>query len=168
MNNHQLPDPSSVERFHALMEGLAFRKCSSSAVLVAALELHEDEMPRSDLLHQTRAFFSERAVFIPEGIESLPATWLSSLPTILWGTRRPEWEILPYFIRAVAVDDGVLRIGYAQELVRLGDRITLWDQLRVVVNLSIKPNLWTPLSKTDECEIWHRRLDLRHELFATW
>jgi hypothetical protein len=59
-----------------------------------------------------------------------------------------------------------LKYMYPREQWVLGDRITLWDQLRVVVNLSLQPNQWRPLSLTDEREIWEKRPDLRRELLA--
>jgi hypothetical protein len=166
MNNHLLQELSSVARFDALMEDLGFQKCLSPSVLAAALDLHEGRLPRSDLLHETRGFFAQRAIFVPAGLEGMPSIWLSRLPETLWRTRKPEWEVLPYFITGVRVEGGILRIGFPQEQLCLGDRISLWDQLRVVVNLSLEPNYWRPLSKADERELWDKRPDLRRELLA--
>jgi hypothetical protein len=166
MNNHQMKELSSAERFHAIMEDLGFKKHLSPAVLAAALDLHEGRLPRPDLLNEARNFFATRAIFVPHGLEGLPSIWLSRLSEILWSTRKPEWEFLPYFITSIGVEGGILRIGYPREQWVLGDRITLWDQLRVVVNLSLQPNQWHPLSLTDEREIWEKRPDLRRELLA--
>jgi hypothetical protein len=73
---------------------------------------------------------------------------------------------LPYFITAIGIEGGILWIGFPQEQWVLTDRIPLWDQLRVVVNLSLQPNQWRPLSTADEREIWDKRSDLRRELLA--
>lgn len=166
MNNHQLKELSSAERFHAMMEDLGFKKCLSPAVLAAALNLHEGRLPRPDLLNEARNFFASRAIFVPQGLDALPSIWLIRLSEILWSTRKPKREFLPYFITSIGVEGGILRIGYSREQWVLGDRITLWDQLRVVVNLSLQPNQWRPLSLADEREIWDNRPDLRRELLA--
>ena len=92
MNNHQLKELSSAERFHAMMEDLGLKKHLSPAVLAAALDLHEGRLPRADLLNEARNFFATRAIFVPHGLEGLPSIWLSRLSEILWSTRKPEWE----------------------------------------------------------------------------
>jgi hypothetical protein len=166
MNNHMLEQLSSAERLEALMEGLGFKKYSSPAVLVAALALHEGRFPRADLMKKVHDFFSQRAVFIPLGLEELPSVWLNGLAEILWSTRKPEWEVLPYFISAIGIENGILRIAYRQEQRVLGARITSWDQLRIVINLSLQPNFWRPLCQEEEREIWDKRPNLRRELLA--
>ena len=82
MNNHQMKELSSAERFHAMMEDLGFKKHLSPAVLAAALDLHEGRLPRPDLLNEARNFFATRAIFVPHGLEGLPSIWLSRLSEI--------------------------------------------------------------------------------------
>jgi hypothetical protein len=166
MNNHQWKELSSAERFHALMEELGFKKCLSPAVLAAAMCLRKDHLPGADWLNRARHFFCQKAVFVPLGLEEVPPIWLSRLPDIIWATRKPEWTSLPYFIRIVGIESGILRIGFPQEQWVLGDRLTQWDQLRIGVNLALRPNYWRPLSIEDEREIWDKRPDLRQELLS--
>ena len=164
MHNHRLQNLSGADHVHALMQELGFKKCLSPTVLTAALELHEDYLPRVALLQQARHFFSERACIVPAGLENLPAVWLRRLPWILWATRKRHWEALPYFISSVSVESGILQFEYRQEQLIQVDRLTTWDQLRVTVNLSLQPNYWRSLSVPEERELWESRPDLRQEL----
>jgi hypothetical protein len=166
MNTHTLDQLSSAERFLLLMEDLGFKQHLRPAVLAAALELHERRLPHTDIVNEARNFFAERAVPIPHGIEELPSTWLRVLPRILWSTRKPSWMALPYCIGVLGIEEGILRIAYPQEQQVTGNQITQWDQLRIVVNLSLQPNLWRPLSVADERELWDKRPELRQELLA--
>ena len=166
MNAHQLTELTSAQRFQALMKFLGFRPKLTPAVLEAALSLRAEHLPREQLLTHVKHFFSQTAVFIPLGLEDLPSTWLSQLPDIIWATRKSEWTTLPYFVRAVGIEDGSLRIAFSNEQPITPDRISRWDQLRISLNLSLQPNLWFSLSMEDERAIWCKWPGLRRELLT--
>jgi hypothetical protein len=74
--------------------------------------------------------------------------------------------VLPYLLKSVATEAGVLRLYFPQELIIKEARLSLWDRLRVTLNLSMRPNLWLPLNPSEEREIWNRHPELRNELFT--
>ena len=139
----------------------------SPAVLSAAMEVMNDT-PNGDVLETVKVFFRSKAVVTPDGLESLPMIWLTTLPKVLWQTRKPHWDALPYMIRKIKMEDGALCLKFAQELPTFEQRITAWDRLRVEINLSLKPNLWNSLKPDVERMIWERRPDLRSQLFETF
>lgn len=163
MNGDDMMQLSSVERMHELMRDLNINQYLSPALLTAALQLYEDTALRELSWREANVFFITHAVFVPEGLETLPLNWLQQLPAELWHTRKPDWQILPYFIKAVAIEDGVLRIQFPQE--QALNRVTFWDRLRIRLNLAMRPNLWQPLTPFEERGIWERHPQLRHELF---
>ncbi|MGO8766344.1 MAG: hypothetical protein ACLQSR_14555 [Limisphaerales bacterium] len=67
-------------------------------------------------------------------------------------------------LKAVAAEAGVLRLCFQEEHIIEEDQLSQWDQLRLIINLSLQPNLWLPLNPVEEREIWRRRPDLRTEL----
>jgi hypothetical protein len=134
-------------------------------VLSAAFDLCNTTVSPDQLLPQTREFFRSKAVIIPTGLDELPSCWLQDLPTVLWHSRKPHWKHLPYMISELGVEDGVLWVAFAQEQPNDEDRLTRWDELRMRLNLHLRPNLWTPLSRELERKIWHARPDLRADLF---
>lgn len=73
----------------------------SHHLLVAALAQVETKQQIPELLYRARDFFASNAVFVPEGLERIPALWLAQLPAALWYTREPHWNHLPYMIRSV-------------------------------------------------------------------
>jgi hypothetical protein len=165
MVNQSLKILTSVERFQELMRGLNIPQRLSLPILEAALDCHERTAQRDVLLHQVRDFFATRATRVPKGLDRLPAVWLTQIPGVLWATRKPHWESLPYFIGAFGVEQGILRVAYLQEQPSNLRRINMWDQLRVTLNISLKPNLWTPLTNHEERAVWEARPDLHAELF---
>ena len=68
-------------------------------------------------------------------------------------------------IQALGIESGVLWMAFAQELPNNEARLTSWDKLRMHLNLNLRPNLWLPMSRELEREIWHARPDLRTDLF---
>ena len=44
--------------------------------------------------------------------------------------------------------------------------MTIWDDLRFVLNLGLQPNLWQSLSRKEEQDVWNRCPELRRELFS--
>ena len=157
---------SSVEHVHELMHRQGIRPQLSPAVLSAALDLYEDGALRKLSWVEASAFFRTHAVLVPQGLETLPLPWLQQLPIRLWHTRKPHWDMLPYLLKCVASEAGVLRLYFPQELIIEEDRLSMWDRLRVTLNLSMRPNLWLPLDPFEEREIWNRHPELRNELFT--
>ena len=163
MNVEDCMQLSSVERMHELMRDLKIKQYLSPALLTAALQLHEDAALRELSWREANVFFTTHAVFIPRGLKTLPLNWLHQLPGELWRTRKPDWQVLPYFIHEVAVEAGVLRINFPQE--QELNRVTFWDRLRIRINLAMRPNLWQPLTTFEGRAIWERHPQLRDELF---
>jgi hypothetical protein len=157
---------SSAEHVHELMHRQGIRPQLSPAVLSAALDLYEDAALHKLSRVEARAFFSAHAILVPQGLETLPLPWLQQLPIRLWHTRKPHWDVLPYLLKSVATEAGVLRLYFPQELIIKEARLSLWDRLRVTLNLSMRPNLWLPLNPSEEREIWNRHPELRNELFT--
>lgn len=154
----------SAARICALLHDQGNQQVISRTVLSAALEVL-DHANKESVMRDAEQFFRSKAVILPGGLETLPPSWLITLPKILWQTRKREWEILPYMIREIRAEDGVLCVKFAQELPWAGDRVTRWDRLRIQINLGVSPNLWTPLSRELERRIWAARPQLRTELF---
>ena len=102
---------------------------------------------RQQLLEKNRDFFRSYCAMIPQGLETLPTPWLAGLSKILWATRKPEWTHLPYFLKRVSCESGMLLLQFAQELPNPEGRLTAWDRLRITVNASLYPSLWRPLKR---------------------
>jgi len=170
MKNNVLasPEPSPVQRFESLMDELGFKTCLGPTVHQATLDLHEAEFSRENLLHQTKIFFTKTSIMVPSGIDELPAVWLSQLPGILGGARKQHWKYLPFFIKSLALESGILRVDFMQEYIVQNntDNISVWNQLRMTINLSLKPNIWRPLSVEDERALWNTRPELRNDMFV--
>jgi len=164
MNDPELEHLFSPAHICALLHNQGHQPVVSRAVLSAALEVL-DRADKENVLQGAKQFFRSKAVILPDGLETLPAAWLSRLPELLWRTRKTKWEVLPYMIRELKAEDGVLCIKFAQELPRSGERDTAWDRLRIKINLGVSPNLWTPLCPELERRIWAARPQLRTELF---
>jgi hypothetical protein len=91
----------SPEHIIGLIQQTGMSPRISSRLLAAALAQVETKAPFPELLSRTRDFFANKAVFVPEGLERIPAPWLALLPAALWSTRKPHWSHLPYMIRSV-------------------------------------------------------------------
>ncbi|MFO1500215.1 MAG: hypothetical protein U1G07_17800 [Verrucomicrobiota bacterium] len=135
---------SSADYIRALMRTQGFKQHLDSNELSTALNLSESR-PREQLIEHAELFFRERAIFVPAGLDSVPSAWLAQIPGLLWRTRKPHWDRLPYFIDEMKFDDGMLCLAFAQEALthELGVR---WDYLRVLLNFSLVPNIWRPMS----------------------
>ena len=90
---------------------------------------------------------------VPEGLETLPAAWLAALPGILWSKAKPHWTHLPYFIDRIALVDGLILLGFAQEQASKAGEVSRWDELRIAVNAGIYPSIWRPLSRRHSAEL---------------
>lgn len=159
-------DPRTPARVMRLMRDHGYKQQLSQTVLAAAFELAQPVTERARLSLEARDFFSAKAALVPQGLDDLPSCWLSVLPKQLWATRKAEWHYLPYMIEKLRVEQGVLCLTFAQELPNTTDRLTRWDELRVRLNLSLQPNLWTALTRELEHSIWRHRPHLRSELFC--
>jgi hypothetical protein len=165
MKDPRLAHLFSAQHIFELMRKRGRRTQISLDVLRAAFDLSEPNIQRADLIEETVMFFRTRAARVPRGIDALPSCWLRGLPGILLGTCKPEWEWIPYMLADVRLTRGVLRMSFAQEEPPENDRVTGWDNIRLAMNLNLRPNRWFPLARRLERQIWIRRPDLREELF---
>lgn len=160
----ELAYQTSAARVYDLLEHAGYRPCISERLLRAALDVQAAPDP-SHMVKETTSFFSTNAAMIPHGLDSLPTAWLRQIPGILWRSRKPHWTSIPYMIRRLSFEQGVLCVSFAQELPNGEDRLTAWDRLRVLLNLELRPNIWKPLPKALERRIWDECLGARAELF---
>jgi hypothetical protein len=163
--NEFLTDTFSTNYVRALLLGQGHRPVISDKLLTAAFQVLGDDQ-KNDYLRLAEEFFRSKAIIVPSGLDSLPTPWLRQLPDIIWNTRKSNWEIIPYMIRKIGHNDGVLCLQFAQELPNCSGRVTGWDRLRVQINLALQPNLWTPLNLDIERLVWEKRPDLRLDLFT--
>jgi hypothetical protein len=166
MTGLKLAQLESAAHVYELMRNRGCRLRLREGVLSSAFEVLQPQIERGDLLSEARAFFRSKAILIPEGLDELPSCWLSALPTLLWATREDHWEKLPYMIRRLDLERGVLCLKFKQEQPLKTTRLTRWDELRININRALEPNLWQELSPSTERAIWSRRPDLRRELFC--
>lgn len=153
---------------HSMMRNWGKSERLSPNLLEAILQLEETRLPRAKLLQKSRKFFLEKAILAPKGLDTLPSAWLEKIPQILWATRKAEWKVLPYFIRKLSYDAGILSIQFHLEPNGEGrhNTFTRWDRLRLQVNYSLRPSLWHWLDKAEERRIWDARPELRMDLFT--
>ncbi|MCX6923062.1 MAG: hypothetical protein NT154_07620 [Verrucomicrobia bacterium] len=142
------PTKDSAAHLEELMTQAGFRSLWPPQMVLQAAAFARHR--RRKILQRVTGFFLSKCCHVPQGLESLPNCWLAALPGILWGTRKPHWTKLPYFINRLSVADGLLIMEFAQEMPEPGDRLTAWDRLRVLVNASLYPSRWRPLSS------WHQ------------
>ena len=166
MRAPELAQLESAAHVYALMRNRGCRLRLSESVLYGAFEVLQPHLGRGQLLSEVSAFFRSKAILVPEGLDQLPSCWLNALPTLLWATRKDHWENLPYMIRRLDLERGVLCVKFAQEQPQKVPRLTRWDELRIQLNQSLEPNLWRALSPRTEREIWSRWPGLRSELFS--
>jgi hypothetical protein len=62
--------------------------------------------------------------------------------------------------------EGVLTVGFAQEERPDLNRITRWDDIRLVLNLSVYPSMWRPLRRRHYVALWAKQPGLRPALRA--
>jgi hypothetical protein len=149
----------------SLMSRCGFKIVLPSELVRAAVKL--DEHRRDRAMDQAIAFFLSKACLIPKGLDLLPACWLAALPGILWATRKPNWTHLPYMLSRVDYEGGVLLLNFAQEQAADDDQLTLWDELRVVVNRNLYPSRWRGLKRRHRMLLLFARPDLRTSLEAS-
>lgn len=164
-NETQLRHFGSPEHVHELMERLRWDQKLTVPILNGALDLAGQSLCHRSLVEETREFFRRRAILVPKGIETLPSCWLKTLPSLLLRTLKAHWSHVPYMITELRLQNGVLCFSFAQELENPEKRFTRWDELRVTINRSLRPNLWRALDLEEKHELLRRRPDLRNELF---
>jgi hypothetical protein len=87
-----------------------------------------------------------------------PSAWLKAVPEVLLGTLRPHWDCIPYMITSLRLCNSMLCIAFAQEIEQSEPtRTTQWNQLRITLNYSLRPNLWTFLTSEERLAIWDQR-----------
>lgn len=134
------------------------------AVVAAASRLLNSKFDHPTLLAETKTFFRGHAIIVPQGLETIPPCWLKVLPTILWKTRKAHWHVLPYWMTHCSFENGIVAMRFEKQELVDNAELGAWDWLRVIVNLSVSPNLWNPLTKRQERAIWIKHRELRPEL----
>jgi hypothetical protein len=129
-------------------------------VLAAAAELIGPDASHDEVIAVARQFFARHAGLIPHGTEDLPSRWLQQLPLHL-----ENRDMGPFLITTLGFAQGVLCIAFAREVEGKAGRMTIWDDLRFVLNLSLQPNIWRPLARKEEWDVWNRYPELRRDLF---
>jgi hypothetical protein len=161
----QLQLLGSAQHVHRLFRRLNWHPKLTPGLLYSAFQLGGKESEQPVLLENTRLFFRQRAILIPEGLETLPSRWLETIPQVLLETLKPHWHHIPYMITSLRLCNSVLCVSFAQEgYASGGNRLTRWDQLRITLNRCIRPNLWTALTSEERLAIWNSHHELREEL----
>jgi len=138
-------------RRHGIVQVLS--KETLQAVFALDANMH------SQFLTRAREFFLAADGSVPDGLETLPASWLAGLPGILGAMREPAWAQAPCRIQGVVCSDGVLLLRFAQEPAPANDgRVTRWDQIRLIVNRGLYPSRWRPLLRRHRLELAQREL----------
>jgi hypothetical protein len=155
-------NPGSVEHTRTLMARDGHHECTSASAVTKLLSANvtENIWERKQLLAATKTFFRSKCAMIPEGLGALPAPWLRALPGILWSTRKPHWTLLPYMIKEVTYEQGMLLVQFAQELPPESSRLSSWDRLRITLNKSLHPNVWRPLNRRHALKLPRLQPDL--------
>ena len=156
-----LPTARLTRHMHKLMLKAGKPIVLTPEVIVAAAEICRPNQDAFYLIWEATRFFREKTLQVPESLEKLPLCWLAAIPRVLWRLRQPHWTHLPFAIDAINQSQGVLVLSFAQEERSESRRITLWDDVRLILNLSIYPSLWRPLARGHFAELRRRHPDLR-------
>ena len=146
-----------------LMTRCGLKPLLPAELVRAAVKL--DEHRRYQALDRANDFFRSKLCCIPQGLDLLPACWIAALPGILCAVRQPHWTHLPLISR-VGCDDGVLVLHFADEQAPEDEELTLWDELRVLINRTLYPSRWRPLHRRHRMLLLFARPDLRSALDA--
>jgi len=161
MREEQIAYLSSANHILGRLLGCGLKRKITPAVFAAAAELLEPPASREWVIAEARQFFARCAGLIPYGLEELPSRWVQQLPLHL-----EDREMGPFMITSVAFERGVLCVAFAHEIGSETGRMTMWDDLRFVLNLALQPNIWHPLTRKEEFGIWNRWPELRQRLFV--
>lgn len=151
----QTETSSGATRIRALIHRLGLEPHSSAKEVDAVAR--RAAVGYQEALAHAKEFFHRRTGRVPEGLDSLPGAWLAGLPGILWALRRPRWTHLPYQVERVGCEDGLLLMDFAQEPEPHQGRFSIWDEVRITVNLSIYPNRWRRLLRRHQLGLKLRR-----------
>lgn len=164
--NAELQLLNAARHVNGLFKAHGWKAKLTPGLLAAAFRLNEHG-DRDTLVEDTRVFFQRRAVLIPDGLETLPSPWLKTVPEVLLGTLKPHWDRVPYMITSLRLCNSMLCVAFAQETEPSGPtRTTRWDRLRITLNYTLRPNLWTSLTSEERLTIWDQRPDLREDLLG--
>ena len=150
------------------IEALMLR-CGRKALLPAELvqvAVKLDEHRRDQSLQRANDYFRSNTCSIPNGLDQLPACWLAGLPGILRAMRQSRRSQCPHMIRRVECEEGVLVLHFADEQAPEDEELTLWDELRVLINRNLYPSRWRPLHQRHRLLLLFARPDLRSALDA--
>jgi hypothetical protein len=161
MREEQIAYQSSAEHILERLLACGLKQKFAPAVLAAAAELLEPPASREWVIAEVRQFFAVHAGLIPHGLEELPSRWVQQLPLHL-----EDREMGPFMITSLAFEQGVLCVAFTHEIGSETGRMTVWDDLRFVLNLALQPNIWHPLTRQEESRIWDCWPELRRELFT--
>lgn len=148
-----------------LMLAAGFKQRHDPAFAIRAAILTGAE--RDSTLRRVTSFFRSECCMVPEGLETLPAAWLAALPGILWSKAKPHWTHLPYFMDRIALVDGLILLGFAQEQASKAGEVSRWDELRIAVNAGIYPSIWRPLSRRHSAELGTSTYGASHAMRAS-
>jgi hypothetical protein len=165
----EVTELASADYVHQLMTRRSRKPLWPPEVVLAATELCRPVPTRASIIDAVESFFRSKACrlhLVPKGLKRLPLCWLAAIPNILWRLRRPHWAHLPFRIDVLRVREGVLVVSFAQEEQPDLSCITRWDDIRLVLNLSVYPSIWRPLRRRHFVELWAKQPDLRPALRA--
>jgi hypothetical protein len=161
MREEQIAYQSSADHILERLLGCGLKRKITPAVLAAAAELLEPPASHEWVVAEARQFFARCAGLIPHGLEELPSRWVQQLPLHL-----EDREMGPFMITSVAFEQGVLCVAFAHEIGSETGRMTMWDDLRFVLNLALQPNICHPLPRQEESRIGDCWPELPRELFT--
>jgi hypothetical protein len=162
----EVTESASADYVHQLIARRRRKPLWPPEVILAATELCRPAQTRASVMDAVESFFRGKACLVPKGLKRLPLCWLAAIPNILWRLRRPHCTHLPFMIDVLRACDGVLTVGFAQEERPDLNRITRWDDIRLVLNLSVYPSMWRPLRRRHYVALWAKQPGLRPALRA--
>ena len=140
MREEQIAYLSSAEHILERLLACGLKQKFAPAVLAAAAELLEPPASREWVIAEARQFFAARAGLIPHGLEELPSRWVQQLPLHLAGR-----EMGPFMITSLAFEQGVLCVAFAHEVGSKTGHMTMWDDLRFMLNLAASAKHLAPI-----------------------
>ena len=140
MREEQIAYLSSADHILERLLACGLKQKFAPAVLAAAAELLDPPASREWVIAEARQFFAGRAGLIPHGLEELPSRWVQQLPLHLAGR-----EMGPFMITSLAFEQGVLCVAFAHEVGSKTGRMTMWDDLRFMLNLALRAKHLAPI-----------------------
>jgi hypothetical protein len=163
----QVPCRDSAEHLHSLMRARGITPKWTGDVVGAVAKFCKPKRRR--IRQHVAAFFDRQGGGAPHGLESLPQCWLVALPGILTRLCNSHGGRVPFAIDAVRAEEGVLLLTFPREPALATAGHTVWDEIRVIINLSLYPNRFLPrLAPRHRARLWQERPDLRAQLSMAW